>query len=147
MDEAPGVVTASSRLLAASRASSSSASRDIHSCSYLFLLLSLPKALYRPCTRRRIMARSVYSPSPSPSLRSNTPFSDSSSDEDIGSYGEGAEYGQSASRPGSPQTAEASMLGEEQEADTMTCQWEECGKVFNHLPTLIDHIHNGEFYV
>ena len=35
MDEAPGVVTASSRLLAASRASSSSASRDIHSCPYL----------------------------------------------------------------------------------------------------------------
>ena len=31
MDEAPGVVTASSRLLAASRASSSLASRDIHS--------------------------------------------------------------------------------------------------------------------
>ena len=39
------------------------------------------------------------------------------------------------------------MLGDEREADTMTCQWEECGKVFNHLPTLIDHIHNGEFYI
>lgn len=26
----------------------------------------------------------------------------------------------------------------------MACQWEECGKVFDHLPTLIDHIHNGE---
>ncbi|EJF60853.1 hypothetical protein BD309DRAFT_207433 [Dichomitus squalens] len=93
------------------------------------------------------MARSVYSPSPSPSLRSNTPLSSSSSDEDIGSYGEGGEYGPSVSRPGSPQTAEASMLGEEQEADTMTCQWEECGKVFNHLPTLIDHIHNDHIGV
>ena len=90
------------------------------------------------------MARSVYSPSPSPSLRSSTDFSDSSADEDVGSYGEGGEYGASASRPGSPLTAEASMLGEDQEADTMTCQWEDCGRVFNHLPTLIDHIHNGE---
>ena len=36
------------------------------------------------------------------------------------------------------------MLGEEREADTMTCQWEDCGKVFSHLPTLIEHIHNGE---
>ena len=38
------------------------------------------------------------------------------------------------------------MLGEEREADTMTCQWEDCGKVFNHLPTLIEHIHNGELH-
>lgn len=38
------------------------------------------------------------------------------------------------------------MLGEEREADTMTCQWEDCGKVFSHLPTLIEHIHNGELY-
>lgn len=30
--------------------------------------------------------------------------------------------------------------------DTMSCQWEECGKVFNHLPTLIEHIHNGMFF-
>ncbi len=28
--------------------------------------------------------------------------------------------------------------------DSVTCQWEECGIVFTHLPTLIDHIHNGE---
>ncbi len=90
------------------------------------------------------MARSAYSPSPSPSLRSNTPLSDSSTDEDLVPYPEASgDYGPSASRPGSPQTAEASMLGEEREADTMTCQWEDCGKVFSHLPTLIEHIHNG----
>lgn len=93
------------------------------------------------------MARSAYSPSPSPSLRSNTPLSDSSSDEDLVPYPEASgDYGPSASRPGSPQTAEASMLGEEREADTMTCQWEDCGKVFSHLPTLIEHIHNGELH-
>jgi len=28
--------------------------------------------------------------------------------------------------------------------DSVTCQWEDCGVVFTHLPTLIDHIHNGE---
>ncbi|RPD56836.1 hypothetical protein L226DRAFT_574185 [Lentinus tigrinus ALCF2SS1-7] len=92
------------------------------------------------------MARSVYSPSPSPSLRSSTDFSDSS-DEDVGSYGEAVEYAGSASRPGSPVTADASMAVEDQEADTMTCQWEDCGKVFNHLPTLIDHIHNDHIGV
>ncbi len=92
--------------------------------------------------RSTAMARSVYSPSPSPSLRSITDFSDSS-DDDAGSYGEAAEYGGSASRPASPVTADTSMTVEEQEADTMTCQWEDCGRVFNHLPTLIDHIHNG----
>ncbi|KAI0739642.1 hypothetical protein C8Q80DRAFT_1199898 [Daedaleopsis nitida] len=92
------------------------------------------------------MARSVYTPSPSPSLRSSVDFSDSSSDEEFGSYGEG-DYGASASRPCSPVTAEANMLGEDQEADTMTCQWEDCGRVFNHLPTLIDHIHNDHIGV
>ena len=111
-------------------------------------ILLTPTPLYHRVTSPNplvvsAMARSVYSPSPSPSLRSSTDFSDSS-DEDIGSYGEAAEYGGSASRPGSPVTADASMAVEDQEADTMTCQWEDCGKVFNHLPTLIDHIHNGE---
>lgn len=28
--------------------------------------------------------------------------------------------------------------------DSVTCQWEDCGILFTHLPTLIDHIHNGE---
>ena len=28
--------------------------------------------------------------------------------------------------------------------DTVTCLWDNCGVVFTHLPTLIDHIHNGE---
>jgi hypothetical protein len=27
--------------------------------------------------------------------------------------------------------------------DVATCEWDNCGKVFDHLPTLIDHIHNG----
>ncbi|KAI0331560.1 hypothetical protein GY45DRAFT_1322152 [Cubamyces sp. BRFM 1775] len=93
------------------------------------------------------MARSQYSPSPSPSLPSSGGNSDSSTDEEFGSYAEGGEYGASASRPGSPAPAEAVMAGDDQEADTMTCQWEDCGKVFNHLPTLIDHIHGDHIGV
>lgn len=27
--------------------------------------------------------------------------------------------------------------------DTVTCEWENCGTVYDHLPSLIDHIHNG----
>ncbi|KAI0776950.1 hypothetical protein BD413DRAFT_524076 [Trametes elegans] len=93
------------------------------------------------------MARSQYSPSPSPSLPSSGGISESSSDEEFGLYGEVGDFGASASRPGSPVTAEVAMMGEDQEADTMTCQWEDCGKVFNHLPTLIDHIHNDHIGV
>lgn len=48
-----------------------------------------------------------------------------------------------------PQSRAGSQIPEEgnPEAvpeDSVTCQWEECGIVFTHLPTLIDHIHNGE---
>ena len=86
------------------------------------------------------MAQSPYwSPSPSPAVESS-PTSDSSSDDDFQSMG----Y-EEASRPVSPQPAEG-QLGQfpaTEGDDTMTCQWEECGKVFNHLPSLIDHIHNG----
>lgn len=31
--------------------------------------------------------------------------------------------------------------------DTVTCEWENCGIVFNHLPSLIDHIHNGASHI
>jgi len=42
-----------------------------------------------------------------------------------------------ASHPGSPTQSE----------DSVTCQWEDCGKVFTHLPTLIHHIHNDHIGV
>ncbi|CCM00215.1 uncharacterized protein FIBRA_02243 [Fibroporia radiculosa] len=89
------------------------------------------------------MARSVYSPSPSPSFDSDH-FSDSSGIDDTTSYGEPAEFGSSISRPGSPGPSqpEQPVPEDDGEVDTMTCLWEECGKVFNHLPTLIEHIHN-----
>lgn len=31
--------------------------------------------------------------------------------------------------------------------DSVTCLWEDCGIIFTHLPTLINHIHNGESLV
>ncbi|OSX62998.1 hypothetical protein POSPLADRAFT_1046351 [Postia placenta MAD-698-R-SB12] len=91
-----------------------------------------------------------YSPSPSPSLSSSDHFSDSSDNDDLASYGgEVAEYSQSVSRPGSPGSGPTDAQGqdEEAEADTMTCQWEQCSKVFNHLPSLIEHIHNDHIGV
>jgi len=94
------------------------------------------------------MARSVYSPSPSPSLDSDR-LSDSSGD-DFASYGEPGELGSTISRPGSPGSApqiDGQVQEDEAEVDTMTCLWEDCGKVFNHLPSLIDHIHNDHIGV
>jgi len=29
--------------------------------------------------------------------------------------------------------------------DSVTCEWGDCGSVFTHLPSLVDHIHNGEY--
>ena len=84
---------------------------------------------------------SYYSPTPSP-VNSSSPISDSSSDDDFPPIPyESAEI----SRPGSPQPGEG-QLGQfpaTEGDDTMTCQWEECGKVFDHLPSLIGHIHDG----
>ncbi|KAI0919833.1 hypothetical protein AcW1_003019 [Taiwanofungus camphoratus] len=94
------------------------------------------------------MARSVYTPSPSPSFESDH-VSDSSGIDDLASYGESGEYGGSISRPGSPRPAQSEGQVQEDvtEADTMSCRWEDCGKVFNHLPSLIDHIHNDHIGV
>lgn len=88
------------------------------------------------------MAQSpYYSPSPSPEIESSH-VSDSSSDDDLLPMAhELAEI----SRPGSPLPGEG-QLGQfpaTEGDDTTTCQWEDCGKVFDHLPSLIDHIHNG----
>ncbi|KAH7918869.1 kinase-like protein [Leucogyrophana mollusca] len=43
-----------------------------------------------------------------------------------------------ASRPGFPAAPGEAAQG----GDTVMCLWEECGIVFTHLPTLIDHIHS-----
>ncbi|KAF5319475.1 hypothetical protein D9619_008750 [Psilocybe cf. subviscida] len=71
-----------------------------------------------------------------------SPSNSDSSGDDTGSnasdiHAEGS-YDVSASRPGSP------IHGAEgiETDDVVTCQWEDCGIVFDHLPTLIGHIHN-----
>ena len=103
---------------------------------------SQPKHILKP---KEIMAQSPpYSPSPSPGIPSSHELSDSSSSDDFPLNGELFEHA-SASRGGSPLIFEQIIGGEGdgEGEDTISCQWEECGRVFNHLPTLIEHIHNG----
>jgi hypothetical protein len=66
-------------------------------------------------------------------------LSDSSDVDAASNVGEGPQGGHARSTPraGSP------MQVELEPEDSVTCQWEDCGVVFTHLPTLIDHIHNG----
>ncbi|KAJ3477279.1 hypothetical protein NLI96_g10575 [Meripilus lineatus] len=91
------------------------------------------------------MARSPFSPSPSPEFEP-TYISDSSSDEDLPNNATENGDAQSVSRPGSPMPVEGQTVDEEG-PDTMKCQWEECNKIYNHLPSLIDHIHNDHIGV
>ncbi|GBE85613.1 hypothetical protein SCP_0801310 [Sparassis crispa] len=89
------------------------------------------------------MAHSAYSPSPSPSLESSQ-SSDSSGIEDLGPYVEPSDVAMSISRPGSPEGQAPDI---QPGADTMACRWEDCGRVYSHLPTLITHIHNDHIGV
>ncbi|KAG5728474.1 Zinc finger protein [Termitomyces sp. T112] len=79
----------------------------------------------------------------SPSLRSPSPsFSESSGNEEsMFLSGNALGLGPSASRPGSPRNPDTIHL-EDVESDSVTCLWDDCGKVFTHLPTLISHIHD-----
>lgn len=53
------------------------------------------------------------------------------------------------SRPAS-RSSVSSGVGAQQEyaeaayGDTASCMWDDCGIVFTHLPTLIEHIHSGK---
>ena len=76
---------------------------------------------------------------PSPKAPSLSPSSSSMEDASNISEIQPESYGYSASHPGSP--SQSGVLDTE---DSVTCQWEDCGKVFTHLPTLIHHIHNGK---
>ena len=57
--------------------------------------------------------------------------SDSVAEMALGAQGEGKDVA----------ALEAAALQE----DSATCIWGECGIVFTHLPSLIRHIHNGQF--
>ncbi|KAF8840111.1 hypothetical protein BDN67DRAFT_990511 [Paxillus ammoniavirescens] len=83
--------------------------------------------------------------SPSPGFRSPSPaFSQSSfKNDDDSSESEMGDAtalapAETTGSPGPSSTAPAA----EQGADTVTCLWEDCGIVFTHLPTLIEHIHS-----
>lgn len=95
-------------------------------------------------SRRSKNVQPVPEPKPSSKAPSPSPSFSDSSMEDASNISEMMQpepsYGYSASHPGSP-----TQLGALDTEDSVTCQWEDCGKVFTHLPTLIHHIHNGKF--
>ena len=86
-------------------------------------------------------------PSPRPSARSSsrTPsLSDSSVVNHASALSEHPEvYVPSVSRPESPMRLHPDTL----ESDhAVTCQWEECGRIFPQLPALTEHIRTGEHH-
>jgi hypothetical protein len=91
-------------------------------------------------SRRSKNVQPVQEPKPSPKAPSVSPSSSSLEDASNISEIQREAYAHSASHPGSP--TQSGVLDTE---DSVTCQWEDCGKVFTHLPTLIHHIHNGKF--
>ena len=48
-----------------------------------------------------------------------------------------------ASRASSPEIEYEGTIDPD---DVAKCEWENCGKVFDHLPTFIEHLHNGALY-
>ena len=91
-------------------------------------------------SRRSKNVQPIQEPKPSPKAPSLSPSSSSMEDASNISEIQPEAYGYSASHPGSP-----TQSGVFDTEDSVTCQWEDCGKVFTHLPTLIHHIHNGKF--
>ncbi|KAI6021016.1 hypothetical protein EDC04DRAFT_2734961 [Pisolithus marmoratus] len=94
------------------------------------------------------MAHTTYSPSsaaaeprsPSPTFsQSSVVLDDSSSASEAGDLG--ACPAEDRGSPG-PSSAPPANPG-----DTVTCLWEDCGHVFSHLPTLIEHIHSSHIGV
>lgn len=87
------------------------------------------------------MSRGVYTPSPG--FRSPSPaFSQASAQQDDSSADEMPSAQPTVTQSGSPGLASA----EQEEVvgtDTMTCLWDDCGIVFSHLPSLIEHIHSS----
>ncbi|KAF9005112.1 hypothetical protein BDQ17DRAFT_377967 [Cyathus striatus] len=84
------------------------------------------------------------SPPPSPLSAPSPSNSHSTVDDEISSLSatpNGSQALGSASRAGTPpyklhpETLESD--------DSVTCQWDDCGIVYRHLPSLIDHIHNA----
>ncbi|KAI0694047.1 hypothetical protein BC835DRAFT_1275122 [Cytidiella melzeri] len=88
-----------------------------------------------------------FSPSPSPGISSSHDLSDSFSEDDLSINGIGELDPGSASRACSPASVDKALAADGEGEDTISCQWEECGRVFNHLPSLIEHIHNDHIGV
>lgn len=89
------------------------------------------------------MARSLGSPSLSP--RSISPsFSESSAEDNDDSALSEPQFEPFHSSPaGTPAPRDRDKSAKNAEPDAVTCLWDDCGEIFTHLPTLIDHIHKG----
>jgi hypothetical protein len=112
------------------------------------------------------MERSIPSVTDSPISPPSPTFSDSSADDSASTASERApkqeavdpSQGRAEAAPRAPITPSrpdsrssvSSGVGAQQEyaeaayGDTASCMWDDCGIVFTHLPTLIEHIHSGK---
>ncbi|KAG1742435.1 hypothetical protein EDB19DRAFT_614332 [Suillus lakei] len=81
------------------------------------------------------MSYGAYARSPSPVFSQSTAPPDDSSEDEI------PDVQPSVGQTGSPGPITAEH-GEAAGSDTMTCLWDDCGVVFSHLPSLIEHIHS-----
>ncbi|KAG9312515.1 hypothetical protein JVU11DRAFT_6909 [Chiua virens] len=75
--------------------------------------------------------------SPSPTFSQSSLKYDSSSEDEAG-YAPTSAPDEATGSPGPSSTVPTA----EQGPDTVTCLWDDCGIVFTHLPTLIEHIHS-----
>lgn len=124
------------------------ASRSVRSVSHDCHVVPYPQT--RTNTRSTFLVPSptrstMYSPappfrSPSPSFsQSSLKYEDDSSESELG-YAPTSAPDETAASPGPSSTAPKA----EQGVDTVTCLWDDCGIVFTHLPTLIEHIHSSK---
>ncbi|THH06238.1 hypothetical protein EW145_g4228 [Phellinidium pouzarii] len=81
------------------------------------------------------------SASPTFSPRSLSPYFPPGVGGEQGVWDSSLDIEMSASRPVSPSLPEGHSG--DQEVDSVTCLWDQCGEPFSQLQTLIDHIHNG----
>ena len=80
--------------------------------------------------------------SPSLDPRSPSPYFSAASQGEYPAWDSSFDVDPSTSRAISPTYSEGHA--EEQEVESVTCLWEDCGRPFLHLQTLIEHIHNCE---
>lgn len=124
--------------------------------------LKHPQAPFTCTSRCELMERSVPSVADSPISPPSPSFSDSSADDSASTASERAPKQETVdpnqvaphapitpSRPASRSSVSSGVAAQQEftdaaYGDTANCMWDDCGIVFTHLPTLIEHIHSGK---